>query len=70
MKERDIIAQDYEKPLFVPLQDVELLDTNGGGLAFILFAAVTIVAAVAIVNVGAFYNGLVGASMTVSEYGE
>lgn len=54
---------EYEAPSFIPLTDLELEDVNAGGIPvvnFILFAAITVVAAAFLVAAGAGWTFIVG----------
>lgn len=70
MNKDTIINNEYETPKFVPLQDFELMDVNGGGLVSFVFAAVYVVALAMVISIGAVYSGVIGVNMTVSEYEE
>lgn len=59
----------YESPKLVPMQDAELMNTNGGGVpvaVFIVAGGVTVYAGVFIAQVAFYYNVAVGQTKVVS----
>lgn len=63
--------EKYESPKLVPMQDVELMNVNGGGLGipvivFIAAAGVTVYAGAFIAQVAFYYNVAVGQTKVVS----